>query len=161
LNNEVVGLSEANLKANFGAVWPKFLEFQISRSKRCVEVAGSVNGYLVLQVIAYHNLSLINATTSMDSYEEARNAWELGWSDTSLDLPFILNYAAISELTGLDKETTRRAVLKLEKNGWLTVDKKLGITYSPSDENQALLLELNEWELVFLGRLMALMNAPS
>ena len=157
----MVGLSEAKLKANFGAVWPKFLEFQISRSKRCVEVAGSVNGYLVLQVIAYHNLSLINATTSMDSYEEARNAWELGWSDTSLDLPFILNYAAIAELTGLDKETTRRAVLKLEKNGWLTVDKKLGITYSPSDENQALLLELNEWELVFLGRMMALMNAPS
>jgi hypothetical protein len=48
LNDEVVGLSEANLKAKFGAVWPKFLEFQISRSKRCVEVAGSVNGYLVL-----------------------------------------------------------------------------------------------------------------
>ena len=157
----MVDLSEAKLRANFRDVWPKFLEFQISRSKRCVEVAGSVNGYLVLQVIAYHNLSLINATTSFDSYEEARNAWELGWSDTSLDLPFILNYAAISELTGLDKETTRRAVLKLEKNGWLTVDKKLGITYSPSDENQALLLELNEWELVFLGRLMALTNSPS
>jgi hypothetical protein len=161
LNNEVVDLSEAKLRANFRDVWPKFLEFQISRSKRCVEVAGSVNGYLVLQVIAYHNLSLINSTTSVESYEQARNAWELGWSDTLLDLPYILNFAAISALTGLDKETARRAVLKLEKNGWVTVDKKLGITYSPSDENQRLLLELNEWELGFLGRLIALTNAPS
>lgn len=157
----MVDLSEAKLRANFRDVWPKFLEFQISRSKRCVEVAGSVNGYLVLQVIAYHNLSLINSTTSVESYEQSRNAWELGWSDTLLDLPYILNFAAISALTGLDKETARRAVLKLEKNGWVTVDKKLGITYSPSDENQRLLLELNEWELGFLGRLIALTNAPS
>ena len=157
----MVDLSEAKLRANFRDVWPKFLEFQITRSKRCVEVAGSVNGYLVLQVIAYHNLSLINSTTSVESYEQARNAWELGWSDALLDLPYILNFAAISALTGLDKETARRAVLKLEKNGWVTVDKKLGITYSPSDENQRLLLELNEWELGFLGRLIALTNAPS
>ena len=161
LNNEVVDLSEAKLRANFRAVWPKFLEFEISRSKRCVDVAGSVNGYLVLQVLAYHNLSLINSTVSPDTYDEARKAWELSSMDASLDLPYILNYAAISELTGLDKETARRAVLKLEKNGWLTVDKKLGINYSPSDENQRLLLELNEWELGVLGRLIALTNAPS
>ena len=157
----MVDLGEANLKANFGVVWPKFLEFQISRSKRCVEIAGSVNGYLILQVVAYHNLSLIKSTASPDTYDEARKAWELSSMDASLDLPYILNYAAISELTGLDKETARRAVLKLGKNGWLTVDKKLGINYSPSDENQRLLLELNEWELGFLGRLIALTNAPS
>jgi len=157
----VVDLSEAKLRTNFPAVWPKFLEFEISRSKRCVEVAGSVNGYLVLQVLAYHNLSLIISTASPNTYDEARKAWELSSMDASLDLPYILNYAAISELTGLDIETARRAVLKLEKNGWLTVDKKLGIKYSPRDENQRLLLELNEWELGFLGRLIALTNAPS
>ncbi len=35
------------------------MEFEISRSKRCVDLAGSVNGYLILQVVAYHQLSLL------------------------------------------------------------------------------------------------------
>ncbi len=76
-----------------------------------------------------------------------------------MHLPYILNYAAIAELTGIDKETTRRAVLKLEKNQWLTVDKKLGITYAPSEKNQKMLLDLNEWELKFLGKLVKLTGA--
>jgi hypothetical protein len=152
-------LSEALLKSNFGKVWPKFLEFQISRSKRCVDIAGSVNGYLILQVVAYHNLSLLSYTASGYNYSVMREAWEIGWPETLVNLPYILNYAAIAELTGIDKETTRRAVLKLEKNQWLTVDKKLGITYSPTEGNQKKLLELNEWELTFFGKMVELAAA--
>lgn len=155
----MVGLSEIYIKTNFGTVWPKFLEFQISRSKRCVEVAGSVNGYLILQIVAYHNLSLLSSTTPVGSYDQARAAWEAGWPANLVNLPFTLNYAAIAELAGLDKETTRRVVLKLERDQWLTVDKKLGINYAPSENNQKRLLDLNEWEVSFLGKLVDFMSA--
>ena len=156
LKNEGVGLSESQLKENFGKIWPKFMEFEISRSKRCVDLAGSVNGYLILQVVAYHQLSLLRSTAPANNYSDLRDAWETIQPAHLMNLPYILNYATISELTGIDKETTRRAVLKLEKNQWLTVDKKLGITYSPSEKNQKMLLELNEWELKFLGKLVKL-----
>ena len=152
-------MSESQLKENFGKIWPKFMEFQISRSKRCVDLAGSVNGYLILQVIAYHQLSLLRSTASANNYSDVRDAWEASQPTHLMNLPYILNYAAIAELTGIDKETTRRGVLKLEKNQWLTVDKKLGIAYAPSEKNQKMLLELNEWELNFLGKLVKLTSA--
>jgi len=155
----VAELSEIYLKTNFGAVWPKFLEFEISRSKRCAKIAGSVNGYLILQIVAYHNLSLITSANSLDSYSQARAVWEADLPKSLLDLPYILNYAAIAELTGLDKETARRVVLKLERDQWLSVDKKLGINYAPSEKNQKRLLELNEWEISYLGKLIELMSA--
>ena len=159
VENEGFGLSESQLKKNFGKIWPRFMEFEISRSKRCVDLAGSVNGYLILQVVAYHQLSLLRLTASANDYTDVRDAWETIQPAHMMHLPYILNYAAIAELTGIDKETTRRAVLKLEKNQWLTVDKKLGITYAPSEKNQKMLLELNEWELKFLGKLVNLTGA--
>ena len=112
-----------------------------------------------MQIVAYHNLSLITSANSLDSYSQARAVWEKGLPKSLLDLPYILNYAAIAELTGLDKETTRRVVLKLERDQWLSVDKKLGINYAPSAKNQKRLLELNEWEISYFGKLIELMSA--
>jgi DNA-binding GntR family transcriptional regulator len=56
-------------------------------------------------------------------------------------------------MTRIDKETVRRSVKKLAEQGWVTVDKKNGISYSPSTVNQEKLLMLNEWEVTHLGRL--------
>jgi DNA-binding GntR family transcriptional regulator len=57
-------------------------------------------------------------------------------------------------MTRIDKETVRRSVKKLAEQGWVTVDKKNGISYSPSTVNQEKLLMLNEWEVTHLGRLL-------
>lgn len=39
--------------------------------------------------------------------------------------------------TGMPFETVRRRVQNLKKYGWLSVDKKKGVTYNPTPENNA------------------------
>ena len=46
-----------------------------------------------------------------------------------------LTYALISELTGLDKETVRRNVKMLEKGGFVSADRKHGVMFTPTPEN--------------------------
>lgn len=77
-----------------------------------------------------------------------------GASDLSLKLP----YDSIVELTGIDKETIRRAVKKLAEHGWLEVDKTTGIHYNPTQLSQDKLVMFNEWELGELGRLLKRIN---
>ena len=66
-----------------------------------------------------------------------------------------LSYAAISDITGIDKETVRRSVKKLAEQDWVFIDQKTGIHYQPSTSNQDKLVMLNEWELAHLGRLFS------
>ncbi|MDC1001384.1 hypothetical protein OAS89_02750 [Alphaproteobacteria bacterium] len=147
-------MSEESLKRTFGAIWWRFLEFEITRSRMMTEVTGNISSALILQVVAYHNLTLIQSNVDSDTYNEIRSAWELADGTAGHDLPQKLSFAAISDMTRIDKETTRRVVKKLEEQGWVTVDKKNGISYSPSKVNQEKLLILNEWEVTNLGRLL-------
>ena len=148
-------MSEESLKKAFGSVWWRFLEFEISRSKMIMETAGSPVSALILQVVAYHNLTVVQSVVNEQRYEEIREQWESGNKNKNSDMPRKLSYSAISDITGIDKETVRRSVKKLAEQEWVSVDKKTGIHYQPSASNQTKLLILNEWELVHLGRLMA------
>ena len=147
-------MSEESLKRAFGAVWWRFLEFEISRSRMMSEVAGNPVSALILQVVAYHNLTVIQSSLKTGNYEEIREQWEGGNQYTKSNLPRKLSYASISEITGIDKETVRRSVKKLAEQAWVAIDQKTGIHYQPSVANQDKLLMLNEWELAHLGRLM-------
>jgi CRP-like cAMP-binding protein len=147
-------VSEDSLKRTFGSIWWRFLEFEITRSRMMTEVAGNMSSALILQVVAYHNLTLIQSAVDSEAYNEIRSAWELADRTAGHDLPQKLSYAAISDMTRIDKETVRRSVKKLAEQGWVTVDKKNGISYSPSTVNQEKLLMLNEWEVTHLGRLL-------
>jgi hypothetical protein len=147
-------MSEGDLKKAFGAVWWRFLEFEITRSRMMSEVAGNHVSALILQVVAYHNLTLIQSFVNEKSYRVIRKQWEVGDTDIQTKMPKKLSYAAISEITGIDKETVRRSVKRLAEQDWLTIDQKTGIHYQPSVANQDKLLMLNEWELVSLGRLI-------
>jgi DNA-binding IclR family transcriptional regulator len=69
-------------------------------------------------------------------------------------MPQKLSYSAISDITGIDKETVRRSVKRLAEQDWVVIDQKTGIHYQPTVSNQDKLLTLNEWELVSLGRLI-------
>ena len=147
-------MSEGDLKKAFGAVWWRFLEFEITRSRMMSEVAGNPVSALILQVVAYHNLTLIQSFVNEKSYRVIRKQWEAGDTDIQTKMPKKLSYAAISEITGIDKETVRRSVKRLAEQDWVTIDQKTGIHYQPSVANQDKLLMLNEWELVSLGRLI-------
>ena len=118
------------------------------------EVAGNPVSALILQVVAYHNLTLVQSDLNEKNYEAIRKQWEAGDTNIQTKMPRKLSYAAISEITGIDKETVRRAVKRLAEQDWVTIDQKTGIHYQPSVANQDKLLMLNEWELVSLGRLI-------
>lgn len=118
------------------------------------EVAGNPVSALILQVVAYHNLTLVQSDLNEKNYEAIREQWEAGDTNIQTKMPRKLSYAAISEITGIDKETVRRSVKRLAEQDWVTIDQKTGIHYQPSVANQDKLLMLNEWELVSLGRLI-------
>ena len=151
-------MSEESLKRVFGTVWSRFLEFEITRSKMMAELTGSSSSALVLQVVAYHNLTLVQSSLESKTYSEIRGAWEQGDQTLISDLPQKLSFAAIADITGIDKETVRRCIKKLEEQGWLVIDQKTGISYNPSQINQGKLLNLNEWEIIHFGRLLKRFN---
>jgi hypothetical protein len=147
-------MSEEDLKKAFGSVWWRFLEFEITRSRMMSEVAGNPLSALILQVVAYHNLTLVQSDLNEKNYGVIREHWEAGGVDIQTEMPQKLSYAAISDITGIDKETVRRSVKRLAEQDWVVIDQKTGIHYQPSVSNQDKLLMLNEWELVNLGRLI-------
>jgi hypothetical protein len=158
LQTGVIVLSEESLKRVFGAVWSRFLEFEITRSRMITELTGSSSSALILQVVAYHNLTLVQSTLDSKTYSEIRGAWELGDQTSNSELPKKLSFASIADITGIDKETVRRSVKKLEEQEWLSINQEAGISYNPSQTNQDKLLILNEWEVTHLGRLIKRLN---
>ena len=151
-------MSEETLKKAFGAIWWRFLEFEITRSRLMCEFAGNPVSALILQVVAYHNLTLVQASVGSNAYSEIRSKWEKNDMEGANDLALKLSYASIAELTGIDKETVRRAVKKLAEQGWLEMDQKTGINYNPTQSNQDKLVVFNEWEITQLGRLLKRIN---
>jgi len=118
------------------------------------EVAGNPLSALILQVVAYHNLTLVQSDLNEVNYKAVREHWEAGGTAIQTKMPQKLSYAAISDITGIDKETVRRSVKRLAEQDWVVIDQKTGIHYQPTVSNQDKLLTLNEWELVSLGRLI-------
>ena len=151
-------MSEESLKRAFGAIWWRFLEFEITRSRLICEFAGNPVNALILQVVAYHNLTLVQASVGSKAYSAIRSKWEKNDMEGANDLALKLSYASIAELTGIDKETVRRAVKKLAEQGWLEMDQKTGINYNPTQSNQDKLVVFNEWEITQLGRLLKRIN---
>jgi len=147
-------MSEGDLRKAFGSVWWRFLEFEITRSRMMSEVAGNPVSALILQVVAYHNLTLVQSGLNEINYRAIRERWEGSGKDDKSRIPKKLSFAAISDITGIDKETVRRSVKRLAEQEWVVIDQKTGVHYQPSVSNQDKLLMLNEWEIVTLGRLI-------
>ena len=51
--------TKETLEANYAPIWREFLELNIQRSHDAVQMTGSANSYLVLQVIAWHNFLIV------------------------------------------------------------------------------------------------------
>ena len=151
-------MSEEGLKRTFGSIWWRFLEFEITRTRMMTELTSNMSSAIILQVVAYHNLTLVQSAVESEAYSEIRSAWELDDKTGNYDLPQKLSFAAISNMTRIDKETVRRSVKKLVEQGWVVVDQKNGISYNPSKINQDKLLMFNDWEVNHLGRLLRRLN---
>lgn len=132
-----------SLEENFLLIWRRFLEMEIIRSQHCLKLAGSANAYLVLQVICWHHFLLVSDGLDDTSYEATLESW-MALSNQPGDKGKKLTYALIAELTGLDKETVRRNVKSLAERGFVSADRKLGVMFSPTEEqNDKLVNELN------------------
>ena len=139
------------LEDKFFEIWKRFLEFEITRSKHCLQFAGTANAYLVLQVICWHQLLNVGEELADTSFDSTIEQWYLH-SEATQTHDKKLTYALISELTGLDKETVRRNVKALETSGWVTTSRTGGICFSASEEMNAQLIELNMVERELVGK---------
>ena len=100
------------------SVWQSLVAFsrvEITRSRLIIEFAGNPVSALVLQVVAYHNLTVVQSAVESNAYSTIRLAWEMGSETSMSDLPKKLSHAAIANITGIDKETVRRSVKKLSE----------------------------------------------
>ena len=61
--------TKETLEANYAPIWREFLELNIQRSHDAVQMTGSANSYLVLQVIAWHNLLIV--TNSFNKFDRS------------------------------------------------------------------------------------------
>jgi hypothetical protein len=131
------------LKVNFLPIWHKFLFFEMNRSRAGIKMAGSANGFLVLQVICWHHILVL-----MDSKElnykgmfrdEAVELWNK-FGKIGFNTNTVLTYTLVSELTGLSIETVRRQVIKLQNNNWVQYSKRKGIIFQPSEDNNNFLI---------------------
>jgi len=123
-----------SLEENFTPIWQRFLEMEIIRSQHCLKFAGSANAYLVLQVVCWHHLLLVTEDQPGSSYEVTVDSWFASQTGVTASNKK-LTYALISDLTGLDKETVRRNVKMLEKRAFVSADRKTGVMFTLTPEN--------------------------
>jgi len=57
------------------------------------------------------------------------------FNDADAEVEKKLTISSIAHTTGIPFETVRRRVQNLKKQGWLSVDKKKGVVYNPTAEN--------------------------
>ena len=57
------------------------------------------------------------------------------FNDADAEVEKKLTISSIAHTTGMPFETVRRRVQNLKKQGWLSVDKKKGVVYNPTAEN--------------------------
>ena len=59
-------------------------------------------------------------------------------------IPDKLTILTVSQISGLDKETTRRTVNNLVADKWIDYSPSNGIVYSPTESNNQHMIEFNE-----------------
>ena len=146
------------IKVNFLPIWHHFLFFEINRSRAGLKMAGSANGFLVLQVICWHHILVLMGSSQINYKgmfrDEAVKLWNK-FGKIGFDTNTVLTYTLVSELTGLSIETVRRQVMKLQNNNWVQYSKRNGIKFQPSEENNKFLVDhFNAKEVETFGNLL-------
>ena len=133
-----------NFHNNFGSIWEGFLSFEINRTREALKYFGNANNYFILQTVAWHHLYILNRNQKNEEYEILKKKWGIKNFDFEGYIPDKLSILTASQISGLDKETTRRTVKSLEANKWVVYSPSNGIVYSPTESNNQHMIEFNE-----------------
>ena len=130
---------QKQLADKFANFWPDFQLFNIMRTKRINEIMGHPLDGQIIQIVCWHHflVSINEQERSISTYDECFDAWHqaLSYCDADVEVEKKLTISSIALTTGMPFETVRRRVQNLKKQGWLWVDKKKGVIYNPTPEN--------------------------
>ena len=132
-----------NFHNNFGSIWESFLSFEIDRSREALRHFGNANNYFILQTIAWHNFYILHKNQKKEKYESFNKAWGLKSFEFERDSPK-LTVLTVSQISGIEKETTRRTIKNLVTDKWIVYSRENGILYFPSERNNQIMIEFNE-----------------
>ena len=132
---------------NFSTIHLSFLQTIVFRQSFINHNLGGAVDSCIIQIVCWHHLtSLLNDNLKNESTEFQRalhywnNSFGVNFSTKKLTL------TSLSELSAIPLETVRRRVIQLEKLSWVKYSPKTGVVYSPSEENNNLIVEINEKE---------------
>ena len=135
---------------NFSTIHLCFLQTIVFRQSIInKKLGGSVDG-CIIQIVCWHHLTSLlsdHLKNQNTEYIEALGYWNksFGTNFSSKKLTLTL----LSDLSAVPLETVRRRVIHLEKKKWVKYTPKTGVIYSPSEENNKLILEINQNEKDF------------
>ena len=127
---------EVRLQENFLHSWIHFLEFNITRHKRMVKLAGSSIRALIAEVIYWHELLILDEKGTDDFFETVRTEISKTGKETLeryLDSKK-LSISLISSMTGIPFETTRRQVRAMEVAGLIRQSEVYGLLINKESE---------------------------
>jgi len=135
---------------NFSTIHLCFLQTIVFRQTIINKKLGGAIDSCILQIVCWHHLTSLlsdNLKNQRTEYEEAVEHWNksLGINFSSKKLTLTL----LSDLSAIPLETVRRRVMHLEKKKWVKYSPNTGVIYSPSEENNNLIIEINQNEKEF------------
>ena len=108
-----------NFYENFGPIWEGLLSFEINQYREAMKYFGNANTYFILQVIAWHNLYVIQRREKNETYETLKRQWSNSKFEFENTIPDKLSVLTASQISGIDEETTGRAVKSLASDKWI------------------------------------------
>ena len=135
------------INKNFSIIHLCFLQTIVFRQSLINKKLGGAIDSCIIQIVCWHHLtSLLNDNLKSQTieYEKTLEYWNksFGTNFSSKKLTLTL----LSDLSAIPLETVRRRVSNLEKKKWLKYTPNNGVIYSPSEENNNLIVEINEKE---------------
>ena len=132
---------------NFSTIHLSFLQTIVFRQSFINHNLGGAVDSFIIQIGCWHHLtSLLNDNLKNESteFQKALHCWNNSFGVIFSTKKFTLTL--LSELSAIPLETVRRRVIQLEKLNWVKYSPKTGVVYSPSEENNNLIVEINEKE---------------
>jgi len=127
-------VSEERLRKAFGSVWWRFLEFEISRSRMIIEFAGNPVSALILQVVAYHHLTLVQFGANKKNYEEISISKVKKIRSLNYNIPSDISSGAFFMVLTALSENSQLIIKNVNINpsriGVITILKKMGVKIS-------------------------------
>ena len=150
----------ALLDENFLEIWTLYLEQNVARHKRMVQLTSNPTRALIAQTVYWHELLLLSETGTEAKYETVLSQIKIN-NEKNLK-NYIRNKkltaSLVAELTAVPFETTRRNLREMCKLGLIEKSKSFGYLINKnSDFHNGAASELNPFEKESLCKLVALL----